>query len=122
MAFEIESPGGKRYLYASRRDPETGRVRKVYLGAGPRAEAAARELEEGRNRRGAERLALELRQCELRPADELMAALHEAAGVLLEATLLAAGYHRRNYGPWRRRRRRDDDGGHRGAAPAGGAG
>lgn len=111
MAFEIETPGGRKYLYASRRDPVTGAVQKVYLGRGPKAEAAARDLEQGRKQREEERRALELRLSELRPVDGLMAALQEAAGLLMEAVLSAQGYHRPNHGPWRKRRRRDGHGG-----------
>jgi hypothetical protein len=122
MAFETRTPGGARYLYLSRRDPLTGAVKKVYVGRGPKAEADARDLEQRREQREAERRAVEKWRAELRPAADLMAALDEAVSLLMEAALLAEGYHRPNYCPWRRRRRRDGHGGHRGAVPAGRAG
>jgi hypothetical protein len=121
MAFEVRTPGGTKYLYLSRRDPATGRVRKLYLGHGPKAEAAARDLAQHRERREAERRAAEQRRAELRPVEQSMAALDEGARLLMEALLLAAGFHRPNYGPWRKRRRCDGHGGYRGAVPAGSA-
>ena len=61
------------YLYLSRRDAKTGRVRKVYVGRGPKADAAAAEMEARRKRRADERLAVERAVAELRAVDALMA-------------------------------------------------
>ena len=99
MAWERR--GGRTYYYRAVRDGD--RVKKKYLGVGELAEALARsdgtirrarELERARWRAEAERL-------------EALAApvlrLDEAAGALLRAELVAAGFHRRK-GVWRRGR------------------
>lgn len=104
MAFEARSTRGKTYLYLSRRNRATGKVEKLYVGRGPDAEGAAAVLEERRQRRAAERQLVERLGAELRAVDALMAALDASATAVFEAALLAAGYHRRNYGPWRKRR------------------
>lgn len=122
MAFETRKAGGNTYVYHSRRDPATGKVRKVYLGRGPRADAAAAELEARRKQGAAARLAVERAGVELHPVGVLMAALDEGAVLLMEAALLAANWHRHNYGPWRRRRTGDDHGRHRTDTAAGPAG
>ena len=64
---------------------------KHYLSRGPRARAAGRHAL-GQARTG------------LAAPETSMASLHAEAAALLEATLLAAGYRRHNYGPWRKRR------------------
>ena len=110
MAFEARTPGGAMYLYLSRRDAKTGRVRKVYVGRGPKADAAAAELEARRKRRADERLAVERAVAELRAVDALMAGVNEAATLVMEAALLAEGFHRPNFGVWRKRRVKDDHG------------
>ncbi len=110
MAFEARKAGGNTYLYVSRRDRVTGKVVKRYIGRGPKADAAAAELAARRKRRTYERLAVERTRAELRAVDAMMAELDRAASLVLEATLLAAGYHRQNYSRWRKRRVRDDSG------------
>jgi hypothetical protein len=110
MALETRKPGGAKYLYLSHRDPATGQVKKVYLGRGPKADAAAAELEARRKRRLDERLAAERLAAELRPAEHVMAALDAAATLLMEASLLVRGYHRANYSRWRKRRTKDGHG------------
>lgn len=104
MAFEARSSPGRAYLYLSRRDPATGKVRKVYIGLGRRAEAEARKLALRRKQREDDNLALTARRSELRAVDELMDELDGAAAALMDAALLAAGFHRPNFGPWRKRR------------------
>ncbi len=116
MAFEKRNNSGV-YLYLSRRDPATGQVQKVYLGRGPRAEAAAQALATRRKQRAADRLAVENAESKLRAVDELMGELDEAATLLLEAVLIAEGFHRENYGPWRKRRNEHGHGRQRGAKP-----
>lgn len=118
MALETRKPGGPKYVYQSRRDPETGKVRKVYFGRGPKAAAAAAELEARRRQRMAERQAIERAGGELRSAEGLMAALNEGIALVMEASLMATNWHRRNYGPWRQRRTGNDHGRHR-TAPTG---
>ena len=122
MALETRKVGGNAYLYLSRRDAKTGRVRKVYVGRGPKADAAAAALEARRKGRADERLAVERAVAELRAVDAMMAGVNEAVTLVMEAALLAAGFHRPNYGVWRKRRNRDGHGGHRGAIPDRGAG
>ena len=104
MAFEKRSTSGQ-YFYVSYRDPVSGKVKKRYLGHGPEAAAAAADLADRKKQRETERRDFEASRSELRVVDALMSALDGAAATLLEAALLAAGYHRENYGPWRHRRR-----------------
>jgi hypothetical protein len=105
MAFETRRPGGTGYFYLSRRDPATGKIQKVYVGRGAKADAAAKALDERRKRRADERLAVERRRAELQAVDGVMAELERAATTLMEAALYAAGFHRSNYSKWRRRRK-----------------
>lgn len=105
MAFETRRPGGTGYFYLSRRDPATGKVVKQYLGRGARAKAAAGALAARRKRRADERLAVERTRAELQAVDAVMAELEAAAVTLMEAALVAAGFHRANYSRWRRRRK-----------------
>ena len=99
MAWETRR-NGRVYYYRVWRDPATGRVRKQYLGQGPRAEEAARQV--------AERTARRWRDREQRQEDQVLS--REIAGVLAqaraltEAALLASGYHRPQRKPWRKRR------------------
>ena len=104
MAFESRKVGGTKYLYLSARDPATGKVKKRYVGTGPKAEAAAAALEARQKRRVDERLAVERMRSEHGAVDALMAELDAGATLVMEAALFAAGFHRPNYGPWRRRR------------------
>ncbi|MBA4192930.1 MAG: hypothetical protein C0467_33655 [Planctomycetaceae bacterium] len=122
MAFEVRKTGGTGYFYLSRRDPTTGKVVKQYVGTGPKADAAAKALAARRQQRVTERLAVERLGAKLRPADALMAELDEAATLVMEAALLAAGFHRVNYSRWRKRRATDGHGGHREATNNGHAG
>lgn len=119
MAFERRGKSGGTYFYLTVRDAATGTVRKTYLGRGGRATAAAAAITRRRSQREADQRAVRVARDACRAADELTAGLDAAATLLMEAALLAAGFHRTNYGPWRRRRH--DHGGH-GADPAGDAG
>jgi hypothetical protein len=104
VAWEIR--GESRYYYRSIR--EGGRVRRIYVGTGPVAEAAAefdtldraiREStrEHSRATRSDERQRLD---AALGPLDRLDA----LAGALAALALVEAGYHRPHRGAWRRRR------------------
>lgn len=119
MAFERRGKSGGTYFYLTVRDAATGNVRKTYLGRGGRATAAADAIARRRDRREADRRAVRVARDASRAAGELTAELDAAATVLMEAALLAAGFQRPNYGPWRRRRH--DHGGHQ-VNPAGDAG
>ena len=116
MAFETRKAGG-RYFYLGVRDRVTGKVRKLYLGTGDAARSVAASIADRKRRQAADRRAVREAQDAHRAADALTAELDGAATVLMEVVLLAEGFHRQNYGPWRRKR--DDHGGH-GAGPAAG--
>jgi hypothetical protein len=89
----------KLYFYHSIRDG--GKVRKIYLGAGPDARQAA---DAGRRRREErdrlrESEALELLRLEAVLAQALR--LEALVRLLTEAALLAVGLRRQNRRPWR---------------------
>lgn len=118
MAFEKRRSAGS-YFYLSVRDPATGKVKKQYLGRGREATDAARALARRKRLREADLRAVRADQDSLRGIDRLTAELDAAAVLMMEAVLLAGGWHRENYGAWRRRRH---DHGRHGPAPAGGVG
>ena len=99
MAWETRR--GRPYYYSSRRID--GRVVKRYLGTGDLGGLAAGLQAEARLRRIELVEALERERKRLEPADAAMAALDRACGLAIEASLVAAGYHKVNY-EWRRRR------------------
>jgi len=102
LAMGWESRGGRRYFYRAGR--VDGRVVKDYVGTGPLAELAAKLEAQDRRRRREATQALEAERARLAPAEAASAALDAAVDALVAAALLAAGYHRPNYAPWRRRR------------------
>jgi hypothetical protein len=105
MAWERRR-NGRLYLYRSWRDPATGQVRKQYLGTGARAEEVARQHAARRAERAALRQAeQERRLANLVLADQV-ATVSAGTDALVEAALLAAGYHRPGRKPWRKRRSR----------------
>src|SRR5438876_60264 len=83
MGWERRQRGGA-YFYQSVR--VGGRPRKLYLGAGPEAEAHARREDERRQRRAAERAALEEERARLAAAE---AALREAEALAGDRAALA---------------------------------
>jgi hypothetical protein len=94
---------GRRVYYRSVRQGRA--VWHVYLGSGPKAAAAAAEDDLRRAEQAARRLS---RERQHREWGEVWRPLHELAEVttvLLDATLLAAGYHRHGRGGWRRWRK-----------------
>src|SRR5262245_62108706 len=99
MGWERRGQSGISYLAPSRR-AAASRVAKPDSGRGPEAPEAAPRVA----RRAAARRALGRARAHLVAPEAATAALHAAAGALLEAALLAAGYRRRNYGPWRKHR------------------
>ena len=103
MAWETRKE--RPYYYAAAR--VDGRVVKTYFGRGQAARLAASFDAEARANRAAERAALAALREQLAGPDRALSELETASDQLLEAGLLAAGYHRTNYGPWRRRRERD---------------
>ena len=100
MAWETR--GDKRYFYRTAK--VDGRVVRTYVGTGPVAELAAKLEALDRRRRQEAAEALQADRARTRPAEAAAAALDALVDDLVAAALLAAGYHRRNYSPWRRRR------------------
>ena len=80
-------------------------MRKEYVGKGERAEKAAREIVEAKARREAEKQAIQAEQVKTSEAAQLTTELENISTLLLDATLLAAGYWRgHDYRRWRKRR------------------
>ena len=96
-----ERYGTWKYYYSARK--VDGRVRKEYLGRGPVAALASRLEDEARTRRRVETESLVHERARLAEPDAAVVTLSAACTVALNATLMAAGFHRQNYGPWRRR-------------------
>ena len=103
MAFEPRGSAGP-YFYLGVRDRVTGKVRKLYLGTGDAARSVAAAIADRKSRQESDRQAVREAQDALRAVDALTAELDAAATLLMEAVLLAEGFHRPNYGPWRRKR------------------
>ena len=101
MAWERRKPG-RRYFYRSRR--VGGRVVKDFFGKGAIGQLAADLAEEARARRAEDAAALCAEQARLEALDRPPAALDRDCALLATAALIAGGYRRYNYGPWRRRR------------------
>jgi hypothetical protein len=102
-----EQRGSRRIYYRSERDGR--RVRRVYLGSGPVAELAATLDELRRAERRAEAQARRAEEARRSAAAALLERLVHAAGLMAEAALERAGYHRHDRGKWRRRRMAADD-------------
>ena len=100
MAWERR--GNRRYYYRSIRRGR--RVVKQYFGRGPLAEQAAREDAERRAARERERQAMLAEMRGMQEVARLTDQVETDARLLLDATMLASGLHRPNYGPWRRKR------------------
>src|SRR3712207_5762858 len=95
------------YYYRTLREGRT--VRKLYLGKGKQAEAAARDVEQRRQARQAAREAWHQEQARLAGAEQQLHDLRALAQVLVRAFLDGAGYHEHR-GEYRRRRHaRDGD-------------
>jgi hypothetical protein len=93
--------GGTYYYRPVRR---AGRVEKEYFGNGVAARAAASLDAEAEQRRRSEAETVRAWRDRLAPLDGAVAALDGACRLMLEATLISAGYHRQNYSAWRRKR------------------
>jgi uncharacterized protein (DUF3084 family) len=94
--------GAKKYFYLMKR--VDGRPKKIYLGSGFVAEAAAAEIEQRRQERKARAEAVATRETELKSAEEPLANLCDGLDEVVTAMMLAAGYHRHDRGTWRLRR------------------
>jgi|SRR5580704_4089178 hypothetical protein len=106
MAWEVR--GDRRYYYRSVR--EGGKVRRVYVGRGPVAEAAAEFDALARSVRDDARDRSKAAggdwQRRLAAALEPLRRLDALVGALAALTLVDAGYHRPHRGAWRRRTER----------------
>jgi hypothetical protein len=100
MSWDRKGPCGP-YYYRSTRQGD--KVRKVYLGRGPRAEAAARRVEARRQARQAERAACRRDVAKVAAAEQALVDLTALARHLVRAALVAAGFHERR-GQWRKKR------------------
>jgi hypothetical protein len=80
-----------------------GRPVKRYLGTGDQAEEAARQVEERRQQRQAERKALQLHEARIAEAERVTEMI-AFGDMLLKAVLLASGYRYRR-GRWRKPRK-----------------
>jgi hypothetical protein len=101
MAWDVRA-GGKKYYYRSRRDAE--RVSRQYFGAGLLAEMAAEIDAEKRAKRREFAARFRAEKARLEPFDQSIVQLDKITDLVLAAMMVAAGFHRTNYGPWRRRR------------------
>ena len=100
MSWDAKTPGGKRaYYYRSVRRGD--RICKVYLGRGPEAEEAARQIEERRQVRQAQREALHEELLRVGVAEQHLRELHDVTYLLVSAALTGAGYYRRR-SEWRK--------------------
>ena len=91
------------YYYRSQRCGTS--VKRVYLGAGAEAHRAAAQDAAARAQKAAETAELACLQARVEAVEQLDAAAHHSLSLLLEATLLAEGWHLHR-GQWRRRRGR----------------
>ncbi len=99
MAWERRA--GNEYFYRSRRTPD-GRVVKDYYGNGAAAEIEARRMQDRADqRRRGERATMEFCQ-QVNPPDQSLELLNQFSRLMLEATLVAAGYHKRR-SEWRKK-------------------
>lgn len=101
VAWERRGTGGP-YFYRSVRRGRT--VTRKYLGQGPAAEQAARQDEQRRAAREAQRQAVAEQQALMQPIQTLVKDLAAEANLLFEASMMGLGMHRVNYGRWRRKR------------------
>jgi hypothetical protein len=104
--------GDRRFYYTSVR--EGGRVRKKYVGRGQKAEDLAREVEERRVARQAERDARLAEQMRVAAAERRLRDLRNMVNLLVRVVLEGAGYHQHHRGEWRRRRNVNDGNADRG--------
>lgn len=92
----------RRYYTRSRR--VNGRVVREYVGGGAVGELAAQLDAINRQKRGAERDALQTELDAVAALDAPLAELDELADLLARAALAAAGYVQHHCGEWRKRR------------------
>lgn len=101
MGWKIRKGG--RYYYLAERGID-GRPRRVYLGAGPEAVAAATRVAGRQAARAQDRADAHRDDERHRTAIAPLLTLVERSTVLVTRLMTAAGYHRHDRGPWRKRR------------------
>ena len=99
-ALAWEKRGGQSFYYRGRRID--GKVVKTYCGGAAAGRAAAEADARRRIEEQARRNALLAEQERLQELEALARPLYEQCGLLTEAVLLAAGYHRPFRQPWRK--------------------
>ena len=99
MALEIRD--GRPYYYRSQR--QNGKVVRQYVASGQMAELLAEQDARKREQQQARRTAMEKERLAFAAARTPLLTFTVGADLLFQATLLDAGYHRQNRGPWRRR-------------------
>jgi hypothetical protein len=104
MGWEVR--GSKRFYYRAQRVGD--RVIKQYFGSGRRARLAAQEDDEERLRKARERSEIRTIEESVVDVNSLMEDLDHVVNMMLQATLLAAGYHQHR-GNWRKYRVREID-------------
>lgn len=92
---------GRPYYYKNKR--QNGKVVRQYVASGLLAEFAAEQDARRRDLQQARRAAAEEKRMAFVAARATLLDLLSEAELLINATLLDAGYHRQNRGPWRRR-------------------
>jgi hypothetical protein len=94
-----------RYYTRSRR--ENGRVIREYVGGGTLGELAAQLDAIERDKRETERGFARAQRDEIATLDASLGELNRLADLVVQAALLAAGFHQHNRGNWRKRREHD---------------
>ena len=99
--WERRERGG---LYYTRSRKENGRVVREYVGGGVLGELTAQMDALERERKAEEAAWLREEREELDALDASVNEVAEASDLLVQAALVAAGYHQHNRGEWRKRR------------------
>ena len=90
MAWEKRNRNGRYYYYHAQRDGKS--VRKTYVGHGARARELARQVEQRKASREAERWAIKELEARLWPIDQRMRIIHETCRQAYHAVHCVAGY------------------------------
>ena len=95
---------GRKYFYRSVRE-SGGNVRRKYFGTGVQAKLESKKMEAERRAEAAEQKLVNDAQLAISEAEQMTNSSIELTALIVEATLLAAGYWRGNdYRKWRRKR------------------
>ena len=97
-----ETRGSRQYMYQSFRD-RNGQVRRRYLGRGSAAIRAAAQQQQLEEQAAADAKVVVKAQSQQAALEQALGELDGGIALLLEAELLASGYHK-HLGTWRKRR------------------